>query len=151
MAAALRYARAGVRSQREVLERLRRDGCAHGVVERALAECRRQGLVDDRACARLWAEHWARQGLAWAAIRLKLSAKGLGDRAVEEAAVSVGATPADDEARANAVVARRLRVATVRLSRSHLARVLASRGFDSDVIERILAASCGVVSSDAER
>ena len=137
-----------VRSNEEVCAHLRRRGVSPRRAARALAACRARGLVDDRACARLWAEHWARQGYAWAAIRLKLSAKGLTDDAIRVAEQSMGRAP-DDAARARQVVVQRARRAGSR-GRLGLARALASRGFDADVIDRILTESLGPIPSDAE-
>jgi SOS response regulatory protein OraA/RecX len=86
---------------------------------------------------RLWADHWARAGFASAAIRLKLSAKGF-DEGVINNATSQLCPPSDDEERARLVLAQHARRATARLARARLARTLASRGFDSDLIERLL-------------
>ena len=107
--------------------------------------CRARGWLDDAACARLWADHWAQRGYAWAAIRQKLTAKGLGDAAVEQAAQVLGLA-SDDEARASRLVASRMRrgPATGRgivlspRQASRLARTLAGRGFDPQIIERVL-------------
>lgn len=89
------------------------------------------GLVDDRACAALWATRLADQGYAREAVRRRLEAKGL-------------AVPLqdDDESRAREVVQRVLRrpqtLQGLRLQR-RLARLLAQRGFGSDLIDRVLA------------
>jgi SOS response regulatory protein OraA/RecX len=99
-------------------------------------------MVDDRLCARLWADHWARRGYAWSAIRVKLSEKGLDEQAIEHAASWLG-TASDDDARARLVIAQRLRRRAGARQRSRLGRALASRGFDSDLIERILNESFG--------
>lgn len=101
--------------------------------QRILAECRLRGVVDDRACARLLAEHWARQGYAGAAIRLKLAAKGLEGPRIAPIVESM-ARASDDEARARLVAAQRNR----RGGRAGLSRRLAARGYEPDIIERIL-------------
>ena len=138
-AAALRYARVGVRSTRDVLTYLERRGASPQITARILADCRTLGLLNDRAAARLWAEQWARSGYAAAAIRLKLQAKGFGAQSSDEAAARAGSA-SDDEARAHALVAASLRRQSSRPGRAQrLARVLASRGFDPDLIERVLA------------
>jgi len=137
-AAAARYARTGVRSAREALAYLRRAGASPTLAARLVAQCRARGLVDDRACARLVAEHWARRGYAWSAIRTKLLDKGLDDDAIARAAAQVGAERTDQE-RARAVSTSVLRRTRGRVLRAgSLARVLASRGFDEDLIEQIL-------------
>ena len=136
---ALRYARVGVRSTRDVLTYLERRGASPNATARILADCRTLGLLDDQAAARLWAEQWARRGYASAAIRLKLQAKGFDARISDEAVTRAGSA-SDDEIRARLLVASSLRRQTARPGRSQrLARVLASRGFDPDLIERVLA------------
>ena len=132
-----RYVRSGVRSTQEVVTYLRRHGVPPTHAARLVTEYRAKGLLDDRASARLWAEHWARRGYATAAIRVKLSAKGF-DEHVINSTIHQRYPPSDDEERARAVVAQRVRRTAVRPARARLARTLASRGFDSDVIERIL-------------
>ena len=149
--AAYGYARARVRSRQELLAYLRRRGYAAASVASAVAACANRGLIDDRACAVLWANAWARHGYAWAAIRLKLAAKGLGSQAVTEAERSIGSRP-DDEARARALASSYLhRSVNASPPRSRhgqaarLSRVLTSRGFDQDLIERILEESVGAL------
>ena len=134
-----RYIRTRVRSTSEAREYLRRRGASASAIRRAVAECQVRGLLDDPACARLWAAHWARSGYAWAAIFLKLREKGLGDAAIDAAAERVGRTAEDDAERARAVLAQRLRRRQgAAPSRPGLARILASRGFDPDTIEQLL-------------
>ena len=99
-----------------------------------------QGLLDDHAAARLWAEQWARQGYAAAAIQLKLSDKGFPDGLVTNV-ITRYYPPTDDEARARELLAQRTRAGPHRATRSRLARTLASRGFDADLIERLLGES----------
>ena len=132
LAAARRYTRAGTHSAYEVRTYLCRRGCSSLVIRQAMRELRSRGLIDDGACARLWAEQWARAGYAWAAIRQRLNAKALSDTAIELAASRVGSSEADDEARARLLAAR----ARYRSARQ-LARALAARGFEPDMIERI--------------
>ena len=148
LASAIRYAGTGVRSSRQVLAALRRAGASAREAQRLVAACRVRGLVDDRACARLRAEHLARRGYAWAAIRATLSAQGLTDGDIASAGHALG-TAAEDAARARDVAAsyhRRI----PRPTAQRLARRLASRGFDADLIERVVAESCGVSASHAE-
>ena len=137
-----RYLKSGVRSTHEVLTYLRRRGISAGRAASLVAAYRAQGLLDDRAAARLWADHWARQGYASAVVRLKLEAKGFSSD-VSDATITQFVPSTDDEARARLVAAQRAHRATGRLARTHLARGLASRGFDSDLIERILHESFG--------
>ena len=152
LAAAARYVRTSVRSTHELRAYLHRRGVSPDTAARVVTEGERRGWVDDRACARLWAEQWSRQGYAWAAIRLKLSAKGLHEHTIKDAANRLGMS-SDDEARARLVAASYLRRHKGRPGRQagRLARTLASRGFGSDLIERVLNESFGSPHSDAER
>jgi len=147
----IRYTRASARSTREVLAHLTRHGIPERLAVRVVAESKTRGLVDDRACARLWADHWARQGYAGSAIRLKLEAKQLDEQTIHDAMHrSDRAQP--DEARAREVVAsylRRHRQPPAR-QRMGVARVLATRGFDPELIERVLTDAFGPVPSHVE-
>ena len=102
-----------------------------------ISASRAASLLDDRACARLWAEHWARRGFAWRAIREKLLAKGLPETAIHEAARSVGSTIEDDATRARQLTSGNLQRGRGSL-RAQLIRKLAARGFDEDMIERVV-------------
>jgi SOS response regulatory protein OraA/RecX len=140
-----------VRSIQDVRTYLTQRGFPPAAAARAVSDCRTRGLLDDVACARLWAEHWADAGYASAAIHAKLAAKGFHADTIHDTTARLAAS-ADDEARArlvaNAFLARR--GASTR-QRASLARRLASRGFDPDVIERVLDESCGPPLSNAER
>ena len=150
LSAVARYTRAHVRSTNEVLAYLQRRGVSPTLSERAVAKCQAQGLLDDRVCARLWAEQWSRRGYAWAAIRLKLSTKGLDEQSIQHATRELGRA-SDDEARARRVVEQQVRRRAGSPARSRLALMLASRGFDADLIERVLDESLGPTPIDAER
>ncbi|MBI3319541.1 MAG: regulatory protein RecX [Candidatus Omnitrophica bacterium] len=108
---------------------------------RVVNDYRAHGVLDDRASARLWAGQWARRGYAASAIRVKLSAKGFDEDLIQDILQRYPAS--EDEERARLVMARRARHPATRLARARLARTLASRGFDSDLIERILNDSFG--------
>ena len=149
---ARQYAQRGVRSIHDVRALLDRRGVPPETATRVVLECRARGMLDDAACARLWGEHWARRGYAWAAIRAKLFLKGLDEPSIRHAASMLGGATGDvARARLLAVqLARRSRrspgssdaasrmPAGRRGERARLARRLAARGFDSDVIERVV-------------
>jgi len=177
-AAVSRYVRSGVRSTHEALQYLRRRGVPVRRAVAVVSACQAQGLLDDRAAARLWANHWARQGYAAEAIRLKLADKAFDERDILEVIRPLRVSTAEEE-RARLVLARDARRRTRgapraeavgrnperahgqpaparrsgpgrpwreskgRPSRARLARVLASRGFDPDLIDRLLAESFG--------
>lgn len=160
-AGVLRYLRTGVRSTQDVLQHLSRRGLSLQRATGLVATFQAQGLLDDRAAARLWAEHWARQHYADSAIRLKLLAKGF-DEPLARNTIARLACDADDEERARRLLAQRLPVRPAcrrgaggrpdrgrgRVS-SRLARLLASRGFDSELIERVLRTSRNLAASDS--
>ncbi len=145
----MRYLRTGVRSTRDALQYLSRRGLSLQRATGLVATFQAQGLLDDRAAARLWAEHWARQHYADSAIRLKLLAKGF-DEPLARNTIARLLCDANDEERARRLLAQHLRPARGRgrvLSR--LARLLASRGFDSELIERVLRISRNLAASDS--
>lgn len=148
---ARRWLRFGTRSTAELRTYLRSKQVPHALIPIMVQRAGAVGLVDDRACAALWATRLADQGYAREAIRRRLEAKGL-------------AVPLqdDDESRAREVVQRVLSLAGARDPRPgiprpraegrgqtirglrlqrRLARLLAQRGFDSDLIDRVLAES----------
>ena len=144
----LRYLRSGVRSTHEVVSRLRQRGVSSRDAARLVRAYRARGVLDDRAGVRLWADHWARQGYASAAIRLKLAAKGFDAQTIDDT-VSRFVPPSDDEARARVLLAQRRDRVSGRPGRARLARALAAHGFEPDVIERLLGESFD--PDDAER
>jgi SOS response regulatory protein OraA/RecX len=143
---ALRYTRTGVRSTHDVLTFLRRRGVAAAAARRILSRCQAAGQVDDRAAARLWAGHWLRRGYARRLIRERLAAKGFHERAIAQAMHDLGPSTEDEDSARRVAAQPRYR----RSSRPRLARTLASRGFEAEVIERVLDASFGSIPSDAE-
>ena len=130
---ARRWLRFGTRSTAELRTYLRSQQVPHALIPVVVQRAGAAGLVDDRACAALWATRLADQGYAREAIRRRLEAKGLAIPPLQ-----------DDESRAREVVQRVLRrpqaVRGLRLRR-RLARLLAQRGFDSDLIDRVLTES----------
>jgi SOS response regulatory protein OraA/RecX len=129
------------------LNYLARKGIGAGQAAEWIHECERLGLIDDRAAARLWAGHWARQNYADAAIRTKLLEKGFHDTHIHDSITALQ-SDTDDEARAHCALAGALRRAGGRRSPSRLAGALASRGFGSELVERVLAASFDAGHSD---
>ncbi len=134
VARAVRYVQRGVRSTRDVTAYLTRLGFntrqAQSVVEKFV----QKGLLNDRACARLWAEHFARKGLSRPLIRLKLSGKGLGDYALE---AIQELDVADDRQRALSLV-NQWQAKSSRLGKLSLARRLAAYGFDEELINELI-------------
>ena len=135
-----RYVRSGVRSTREVLRYLHRRGVPSNDATRLVRSYHRQGWLDDQIGVRLWAEQWARRGYAAAAIRVKLIDKGFDAHCIKET-LNQFFPPTEDALRARAFLAHRARHAPGSASRTRLARLLAARGFEPDLIEQLLGES----------
>lgn len=143
-----RYLASGVRSTHEVAAYLRARGASAREAAEVVEAYRARGILDDRAAARLCAEHWARRGYGSAAIRARLAAKGLDPVLIDEALRTLG--DADDEAaRAHALLRRAN--AHAPQDRRRAARLLLARGFDQELVEQLLTESFGPIPSDAER
>ena len=134
-ALATRYTQARVRSSHDVLTYLQRHDVPRSLGARTVAACQAHGLIDDHACARLWAEHWARSGWAWVVIREKLLAKGLPAQAIEAAAERVGDKMAES-LRARQLIEQRGLAGPHQ--RRRMARTLAARGFETELIEQLV-------------
>jgi len=117
-----------------LLLRLKRSGFGEKEAESAARVCREQGLIDDAASARLWADHWARGLYSWAEIQRRLAAKGFERSQIEPLADTLSGHA--DEARARRMVRRLAPLGDP----AKVGRRLAARGFDAEVIERSLRA-----------
>ena len=135
-----RYVRSGVRSTREVLRYLHRRGVPSEDATRLIKVYRSRGFVDDRTATRLWAEQWVRQGYATSAIRAKLIEKGFEALIIDEI-IQQYVPPHDDALRARVFLARKTRYTSGPSSQAKLARLLAARGFEPDLIEQLLGES----------
>lgn len=137
---ARRYLRFGTRSRAQLRRYLTTRNVPEPVMERLLAICAREGLVDDRAGARLWAATLADRGYAQAAIRHQLSERGFDDTAIDQALNALHRHGDDEErARLAAAAAWQRASGSPIQRRASVARRLARRGFDSDLIGRLLA------------
>ena len=157
LAVASRYTRGRVRSSSEVRTYLRRGGLSAEQAAAMVAVCQRRGWVDDRVCARLWADHWARRGYAWTAIRRKLAAKGLDEPTIDEAGRALDRA-AGDAQRARALVQQRGMLSGRGIRRrfggrpqelGRLARALAARGYADELIDEALSAADRSADDDA--
>jgi len=142
-----RYVRSGVRSTRDVTDYLNRRGVSPETAAHVVADYQARGELDDLACAKLWAEHWSRSGYAWAAIQMRLEAKGLHEHTIQHVRGPLG-TPSADEARARTLATRLLSRRLARQPRARLARLLAAHGFDAELIERLLSELTVSISTD---
>ena len=131
----LRFAGKRVCSRSEVLAYLDRRGISPQTAARALEAASALGVVDDRACARLWCGHWARQGYAASAIEEKLKAKLIKPAAVRQA-IQALQNEQSDLARAQAYLRQVAR--SRRKTAKQLAQALGRRGFDEEIVEQII-------------
>ena len=125
---ALRALRHRDRSAAELDARLERRGVGEAEREQTLETLERVGYVDDDRFARARAEQLAARGAGDALIRHDLEGRGLAAEHVEAALAAL--EPERD--RAAEIAARRGRSLKT-------ARYLASRGFDPDALEGIVA------------
>ena len=132
LAQVIRYAGKRVCSRSEVLAYLRRRGIPPQTASRALEAAAALGVVDDRACARLWCGHWARQGYAAAAIEEKLVLKAIDPVAIRQALVALKKEETDRKRALRWIKPQKYRTVIQRL------RSLAARGFDEELIEELI-------------
>ena len=133
------YLRTGTRSRAEVRLYLQRRGLPSLEVVRVTRELERAGALDDRACAKLWMQRWMDEGYAWHLIRERLREKQLSERVIDELFSATRCEPDSRRLRAIATARWACLPASDPRRRQRLARWLASRGFDLDLIERVLA------------
>lgn len=134
---ARQYLRFSPRSVAEVEDYLRQRGYAAPAVSFVLQHARQQGWLDDRACAKLLAVRLADHGWAWRAIHEQLLAKRFDPSVIQEIANTLD-LPGTDEQRARTMLHDAGSRPSGPASRSRVARRLAQRGFDADLIERLL-------------
>jgi regulatory protein len=115
-------------SRRSLAERLQRAGIGKSEAEEVLAELERLGLLDDTRFALERARVLAERGKGDAAIRFDLERSGVSASAVEEALARLE----PERERAERLVGRRGATPA-------MARLLAGRGFDEDVVAAVVA------------
>lgn len=139
--AMLRLLSVRMRSRWELRTRLARRRFPPEVVETALDDLERVGLVDDRKFARLFLEsRLRRRPRSYKILKQELRSRGLSqdniDEAVEESAREV--SEADLARKALAPRGRRLKGMDPDQARARAARFLSGKGFGHSVIEEVL-------------
>ena len=135
LAAVRAYTQRGVRSVSEARKYLEERGADEARVAGLISVLRQDGLLDDRACARLSAEHWARAGYGAAVIQAKLSAKGLDGSTIADALLRLNESESDEDRARGWLAAGRGRQTA---SAHTLAGQLLRRGFERALISRLL-------------
>ncbi len=127
------------RSEDELRRRLERKGYSMAVTDRTLAELTRLQLLDDREFARNWVT--ARSGRGPHRLKQELRLKGIA-RDLAEETVTAEISAEDELTAAWQVATRAVRGQSRPVERNELLRIrrlLARRGFSSDVISRVCA------------
>lgn len=127
---AYRSTRQAPKSEQRLREALARRNVAESVIDAAIARCREEGVVDDRALARALAEEGRGKGHAPRRIRQSLETRGLPDEVVQE--VLEGFSYSDEEAAAYALAverAARLRGTEPEAAFRRILGFLARRGY----------------------
>jgi regulatory protein len=134
---ALRYLEYRPRSEKEVCDRLRRDGYSGNITDRVMAHLRSRKLIDDRAFARYWREGRASNSpRSRRAVKGELLAKGVSRETADAATADM-----DDETTAYEIgrkKARSLAGLDRDAFRKKLGSYLQRRGFDYEVIVRTI-------------
>jgi regulatory protein len=115
-------------TRRTLREKLRRAGVSDGVSDEVVEELVRVGLLDDGRFALERARSLAERGKGDTAIRFELERAGVSGERIEAVLASLD----PERERAAALVTRRG-------ATSSTARLLASRGFDEDVVAALVA------------
>ena len=134
LAAVRAYTQRGVHSTSEARKFLTDRGTDEARLAGLICVLEKDGLLDDRACARLCAEHWARAGYGTPVIQARLSEKGLDDSTIADALLRLNESESDEDRARGWIAGRGRRNASVRT----LARQLLGRGFERALIARLL-------------
>ena len=143
--AALKLLERARRTRSDLERRLKDKGFAGVAVAEVLDRLAEVGLVDDAEYARAWlAGRWGRRPSGWRRLQQELRARGVGDEDVAKARAALaerGGAPDETGAAAKVVEQARRRFAALdpRVRRQRLYALLSRRGFDGDVIRRVLA------------
>ena len=143
--AALKLLDRARRTRQDLSRRLRDKGFAAPAIETALERLAAVGLVDDAEYARAWlAGRWGRRPSGWRRLQQELRVKVCRTRRSRSARAELTARDdaPDEESAARKVVEqamRRMARLEPRVRQQRLYGLLARRGFDGDLIRRVLA------------
>jgi regulatory protein len=146
----LRLLEISPRTRRELADKLHSRGVSNDVATAVLDRFTEVGLIDDQAYASAWVDSRRRtRGLAARALSGELQRKGIEREIADEALSSV--SPADEEAAARALIARKLR-STAGLDPAARTRrllgVLARKGYSGELSRRIVREEIEAAAAD---
>lgn len=122
------------RTEHELRRALATRGHAEADVEAAVTRARELGYLDERRVAEARARRGFAEARSTADVTARLARSGLADAVIEQAvAEAVQESGHTDEASARALLRRR------KLTGAKAARFLASRGFEEELVRKILA------------
>jgi regulatory protein len=140
------------RTRAELAATLSARGVADAVAAQVLGRFTEVGLIDDALFAQMWVTSRHRgRGLAGRALTQELRRKGVDDAVVREAVD--GLDPAQEEATARALVARRLRStrgAAPEARVRRLAGMLARKGYSAGLAFRVVKEALAAEGDDVE-
>jgi regulatory protein len=137
--ASLRLLSVRPRSRRELRDRLRRKGFRQPAIEAAVDRLLRWGYLDDADFARQWiAQRQATRPRGRRLLEVELRAKGIDPEAVSEAVEAAGLDEETTALRVASKYRERLAGLDPLTRQRRLAGVLQRRGFDWEVIRRVL-------------
>lgn len=146
-ARALRLLAVRARATAELRDRLKRVGFAMNVVESVISDLAEAGLLDDAEFARSWVEsRQAAGGIGRGRLRWELRRKGVASE-LTETALAKGASEEREAEQALLLARKRMQgKAGDPKQEARVRRLLASRGFGYELVDRVMRR----VSSDEE-
>lgn len=121
------------KTRAQVEQALERKGCTPDVVRETIERARALGYLDDARVAARLAGAALEDGWVGEALEARLLTKGL-----DEAAVTAGIARAREELAFDDEAAARRLIGARRLTGAKAARLLASHGFDEDLVARLV-------------
>ena len=134
------------RTEKEIVDTLRRNAYPEETIARVMAELTRVGYLSEEAFARQWASSRIAKGMGAQRIRMELRRKGVSREQIDLALSGVDEDDAFQSARLAAEKAARGRDLTSAQDRQKVLAALARRGFDYALARRALDA---LISEDS--
>ena len=134
---ALRFLSYRPRSEKEVVDNLKKNEIPEAVIDETLARLRDHGLVDDAGFARIWLENRSEfRPRGSYALRTELRQKGIGDRYIEAALGGIDETSL--AFKAGRAKAAKLQSGDQQEFKRKLYGFLSRRGFNFEIISEVV-------------